>query len=96
MIISLYLSGFKSLFHSRFVAVKNWGYSVINGAITQKQDKGFLSQMLLVIFLRRIALHTRHNSGVLLSQKTNKGKDALRPAPIAQMHLLAVVIFHSR
>jgi hypothetical protein len=52
--------------------------------------------MLLVIFLRRIALHTRHNSGVLLSQKTNKGKDALRPAPIAQMHLLAVVIFHSR
>jgi hypothetical protein len=30
--------------------------------------------MLLVIFLRRIALHTRHNSGVLLSQKTNKGK----------------------
>ena len=34
--MSLYLSGFNNLFHSRLVAVKNWGYSVAKGAIATK------------------------------------------------------------
>ncbi|MBN8675302.1 MAG: hypothetical protein J0L56_14315 [Chitinophagales bacterium] len=60
IIISLYLSGWSSFFHSRLVAVKNWGYSVMNRGIQK-------------IKVKNVLLISQSSSLVRLVKNTNLG-----------------------